>query len=63
MATQFADMVSLSKLFDVAVFLLSKFHANVITASEVMTIFVYKGLAKIRKSQKPPSDFCPILGD
>ena len=57
MRSQFADMTSLSFFFDVAVFLLS----SLVTGP--MTIFVYKGLTKIWKSEVPPSEFCPISED
>ena len=39
----------------------SKFHVNIITGSEVMIIFFYKGLTK--NSEIPPSEFRPISGD
>ena len=41
----------------------SKFHVNIITGSGITTIFFYKGLTKIRKSEIPSSEFCPISGD
>ena len=41
----------------------SKFHVNIITASVIMTIFFYKGWPEIRKSEIPPSEFCPMSGD
>ena len=41
----------------------SKFHVNIITGSRIMTIFFYKGWPEIRKSEIPPSEFCPISGD
>ena len=40
----------------------SKFHVNIITGSGIITIFFYKGLTRIRKSEIPPSEFCPISG-
>ena len=40
-----------------------KFHVNIITGSGIITIFFYKGLTEIRKSEIPPSEFCPISGD
>ena len=39
----------------------SKFHVNIITGSEVMIIFFYKGLTK--NPEIPPSEFRPISGD
>ena len=41
----------------------SKFHVKMITGSEVITIFVYKGLTRNRKLEIPPSEFCSISGD
>ena len=41
----------------------SKFHVNFITGSGIMTIFFYTGLTEIRKSEIPPSEFCPMSGD
>ena len=52
MTSQFADMTSSSNSFDVPVFFSSSlvtgpsFHVNIITGSEVVTIFVYKGLTR-----------------
>ena len=39
----------------------SKFHVNIITVSGVMTIFF--DWTEIWKSEIPPSNVCPILGD
>ena len=42
----------------------SKFHANIITGSNFITIFLYKGLIRNPKIQNTPaSAFCPISGD
>ena len=51
MTSQFADMTSLSLFWRDRVFLVkfsywSKFHVNIVTVSEVTTIFVYKGLIR-----------------
>ena len=48
------DMASSSNFFDVVLFFLSslvtspsfKFHVNIITGSQVLTIFFYKGLTR-----------------
>ena len=48
----FADMTSLSNFLNVVCFVFfnfsywSKFHANIVTGSGVMTIYFYKGLTK-----------------
>ena len=41
----------------------SNFRVNIITGSGIMTIFFYKNWPEIRKSEIPPSEFCPISGD
>ena len=41
----------------------SKFHANIITGSGVMTIFFVRDWPEIWKSEIPPSEFHPISGD
>ena len=41
----------------------SKFYINIIIGSGVMIIYFYKGLTRIRKSETPQSEFCPISGD
>ena len=41
----------------------SKFHVNIITGSGIMTIFFIRDWPEIRKSEIPPSEFCPISED
>ena len=41
----------------------SEFYVSIITGSGVKAIFLYKGLTEIRKSEIPPSEFCPISED
>ena len=40
-----------------------KIHVNIITGSGIMTIFFIRDWPEIRKSEIPPSEFCPISGD
>ena len=62
MASQFADMTSLSTFFDVAVFLLSslvvvswfRLHINIMTGPGVMTIFAYKELTRNPEIRNTP---------
>ena len=50
------------KFFDVILFLLSSLnHVNIITGSEVMTIYFHKGLT--RNLEIPLSEFCQISRD
>ena len=68
MTSQFADMKSSSHFF-VVLFLLQSF----VTGSSFMSIsslvlellefFVIRDRPEIRKSEMPPSEFCPISGD
>ena len=47
MASQFSDMASSSKVFDVVLFLFSywsRVHVNIITVSGVVAVFFYKRL-------------------
>ena len=54
MTSQFSNLTSSSKFFDVALFILplvkfsylSKFYVNIITGSGIMIIFFYKGLTR-----------------
>ena len=52
-ASQFPDMTSSLKFFDVVLFLLSffsywsKFYVNIVIGSGIITIFFYKGLTRI----------------
>ena len=67
MTSQFADIATSLILFIFPCFVVkfsywSKFHANIITASGVMTILVYKGLTRNLKSKIPPSGFYQISG-
>ena len=41
----------------------SKFHVNILTGSGIMTVFFVRDWPEIRKSEIPPSEFCPISGD
>ena len=41
----------------------SKFYVNVIDGSGAMAISFTRDLPEIRKSETPPSEFCPISGD
>ena len=62
---KFADMTSLSKFFDVVLFLLS----ILVTGPSIMSIlslFLESqqfSCLEIRKLEIPPSKFCPIYGD
>ena len=69
MSPQFSDMTSTSNFFDVVLFLLS----SLVTGPSFMSIsslvlelwqfsFV-RDWPEIRKSEIPPSEFCPISGD
>ena len=69
MTSQFSNMMSLSKFFDVVLFLLS----SLVTGSSFMSIsslvlelwqfsFI-RDWPEIKKSEIPPSEFCPISGD
>ena len=69
MTSQFPNMMSLSKFFDVVLFLLS----SLVTGSSFMSIsslvlelwqfsFI-RDWPEIKKSEIPPSEFCPISGD
>ena len=57
MTSEFANEVSLPNYF------WFKFHVNIITSSGAMTVFYLKGIDLNRKSEIPPSEFCPISGD
>ena len=41
----------------------SKFHVNIINGSGIMTISFIRDWPEIRKSEIPPSEFCPISRD
>ena len=41
----------------------SKIHVNIITGSGIRIAFFFKGLTRIRMSERPPSEFGPISGD
>ena len=69
MTSQFPDMTSKSNFFDVVLFLLS----SLVTGPSFMSIsslvlelwqfsFI-RNWPEIRKSEIPPSEFCPISGD
>ena len=69
MTSQFPNMMSLPKIFDVVLFLLS----SLVTGSSFMSIsslvlelwqlsFI-RDWPEIKKSEIPPSEFCPISGD
>ena len=69
MTSQFPNMMSLSKFFDVVLFLLS----SLVTGSSFMSIsslvlelwqfsFI-RDWPEIKKSEIPPPEFCPISGD
>ena len=65
MTSQFSNMTSTSNLFDVVLFLLS----SLVTGSSFMSIswlvleLWRTDWPEIRKSEVPPSKFCPILED
>ena len=59
MTSQFPDMTSSSRFFDVVLFLLwssywSKCNVNIITGSGIMPIFFYKGLTRNPKIGNTP---------
>ena len=69
MASQFADMKSSSKVFDIVLFLSSRLitGANFMSISSLVlelwqSLFIMDW-PEIRKSEIPPSEFCPISGD
>ena len=43
--------------------LVTKFHANIITGSGVMTVFFYNRLTRNPDIKMPSSEFCPISED
>ena len=53
MTSQFVDMTSSSKFFDVVLFLLSS----------LVTDFFLRNSLEIWKLEKLPPEFCPISGD
>ena len=60
MTSQFADTTSLSKVSDVALFLLS----SLVTGANFMSISSFiRDWPEIRKSEIPRFEFCPIPGD
>ena len=60
MTSQFAVMTSSSDFFDIVLYLVSslvpgfKFHLNIITGSEVMTIYFYKGMTRNPEIRNTP---------
>ena len=68
MTSQFPDMTSKSFFLRCFVFLvkfsyLSKFHVNIITGSEIITIFFYKQLTRNPEIGNTPVWVLPISGD
>ena len=68
MKSKFVDMTSSSHFWRCRISLVklsywSQFHVNIMTGSGVMTISFIRDWPEIRKSEIPPSEFCPISGD
>ena len=69
MTSQFSDMTSTSNFFDVALFFLSSLVTGpsfVSISSLVLELWQFSFIRdwpEIRKSEIPPSEFCPISGD
>ena len=69
MTSQFYDMMSISNFFDVALFSLSSLVTgpSFISISslvlELWQFYFIRDWPEIRKSEIPPSEFCPISGD
>ena len=69
MASQFLDMTSSSEFFNVVLFLLSILVTGPSLMSisslvlELWQLYFVRDWPEIRKSEIPPSEFCPISGD
>ena len=69
MTSQFSDMTSTSNFFDVVLFLLSSLVTGpsfMSISSLVLELWQFSFIRdwpEIRKSEIPPSEFCPISGD
>ena len=69
MTSQFSDMTSTSIFFDVVLFLLSSlvtgpsFMSISLLVLELWQFSFIRDWPEIRKSEIPPSEFCPISGD
>ena len=69
MTSQFSDMTSTSNFFDVVLFLLSSLVTGpsfMSISSLVLELWQFSFISdwpEIRKSEIPPSEFCPISGD
>ena len=69
MTSQFSDMTSSSNFFDVVLFLLSSLVTGpsfMSISSLVLELWQFSFMRdwpEIRKSEIPPSEFCPISGD
>ena len=69
MTSQFSDMTSTANFFDVVLFLLSNLVAGpsfMSMSSLVVELWQFSFIRdwpEIRKSEIPPSEFCPISGD
>ena len=69
MTSQFSDMTSTSNFFDVILFLLSSLVTGpsfMSISSLVLELWQFSFIRdwpEIRKSEIPPSEFCPISGD
>ena len=69
MTSQFFDMTSTSKIFEVFLFLLSSLVTGtsfISVSSVVLELWQFsfiRNWPEIRKSETPPSEFCPISGD
>ena len=69
MTSQFADMKSTSNFFDVVLFIMSSlvtgpsFMSMSSLVLELWQFSFIRDWPEIRKSEIPPSEFCPISGD
>ena len=63
MTSQFADMMSLSNIFDVVLFILSSFMLISSLALELWQFSFIRDWPEIWKSEIPPAGFCQISGD
>ena len=69
MTSQFAEMMSSSNFFDVALFLLSglvtgpSFMSISSLVLELWQVSFIRDWPKTQKSEIPPSEFCPISAD
>ena len=68
MTSQFSDMTLTSTFWRFFVSLVkfsywSNFHVNIVTGSRLWQFFFIRDWPEIRKSETPPSEFCPISGD